>query len=104
MNAYNPFRTILFVIISIWYFASYAQFQFIYNDSLPIIKLGNTLKYPWAGGLNFSQFSELDFDYDGDMDLVVLDRSNDQIRLFEHVVQGANHSYLFNHFGESYFP
>ena len=66
MNAYNPLRTILFVIISIWYFASYAQFQFIYNDSLPIIKLGNTLKYPWAGGLNFSQFSELDFDYDGD--------------------------------------
>ncbi|NBU92491.1 MAG: T9SS C-terminal target domain-containing protein [Flavobacteriia bacterium] len=81
-----------------------AQFQFIYNDSIPVQKLGHTLKYPWAGGLNFPQFSELDYDFDGDMDLVILDRSNDQIRVFEHVLQGASHTYRFNPYGSALFP
>ena len=83
---------------------AFAQFQFDFNDSLNVVKLGNSLKYPWAGGLNYAQFSELDYDYDGDMDLVVLDRSNDQIRVFEHVMQGASHAYRFNPYGEAYFP
>jgi hypothetical protein len=81
-----------------------AQFQFNFNDSIPVIKLGNTLKYPWAGGLNYPQFSELDFDFDGDMDLVVLDRSNDQIRVFAHRIQSGLHSYAFLPLGENLFP
>ena len=30
---------------------------------------------PWAGGLNYIQISDIDYDYDGDMDLLVFDRS-----------------------------
>lgn len=88
-----------------WYCRSVsAQFQFIYNDSVPVVKLGNALKFPWAGGLNYPQFSELDYDYDGDQDLIAFDRSNDQLRVFEHSVQSGQHSYRWNPYGGSLFP
>jgi len=66
--------------------------------------LGNALKFPWAGGLNYPQFSELDYDYDGDQDLIAFDRSNDQLRVFEHSVQSGQHSYRWNPYGGSLFP
>jgi hypothetical protein len=103
----NPFVYIRFLVLTSVLFAlnSYvAQFQFNYNDSISVIKLGNTLKFPWAGGINYAQFSELDYDYDGDMDLILFDRSNDQIRVFEHRIQGAAHSYKFNPYGDALFP
>ena len=40
----------------------YSQFQFNYNDNINVKYLGVNLNMPWAGGLNFSQFSEIDFD------------------------------------------
>ena len=59
-----------------------AQFNFEYSDSIPV-KVGNdTLTFPWAGGLNYSQFSDIDFDFDGDLDLFIFDRSSDNIRVF----------------------
>ena len=53
-------------------FSYKAQFQFNYNDSIEVYRTNTALKYPWAGGLNYAQFSEIDYDYDGDMDLLVL--------------------------------
>ena len=44
-----------------------AQFQFNYQDSIDVIKEGLELKMPWAGGLNYAQFSEIDVDFDSDM-------------------------------------
>ena len=61
-----------------------SQFQFNYNDSINVKYLGANMDMPWAGGLNFSQFSEIDVDFDGDMDLFVFDRSANQIRVFIH--------------------
>jgi hypothetical protein len=37
--------------------------------------LGNLQKLPWAGGLNYPLFSEFDFDQDGTMDLLAVDRA-----------------------------
>ncbi|MFM7566293.1 MAG: T9SS type A sorting domain-containing protein [Flavobacteriales bacterium] len=85
-------------------FTILSQFQFTFNDSIPVVALGNTMEYPWAGGLNYAQFSVLDYDVDGDDDLIVFDRSNDQIRVFNHRILGANHSYYFDPLGDSYFP
>ena len=43
--------------------------------SVPVFQEGNRLANPFAGGLNEAQFSTLDLDRDGELDLVVFDRS-----------------------------
>lgn len=48
-----------------------------------IVKIGSdTLEHAWAGGLNYVQISDIDIDYDGDMDLFIFDRSGDEISVF----------------------
>lgn len=81
-----------------------AQFNFEYNTEIEVSKNGNLLKNPWAGGLNFVQFSEIDFDYDGDMDLFVFDRTSDNIRLFENTGSGPNQGYIYKYNGHLLFP
>ena len=59
---------------------------------------------PWAGGLNYAQFSDIDYDFDGDLDLLVFDRSNNQLRIFEHIQTAGISSYRYDPFGEQWFP
>lgn len=65
--------------------ATFTVFFNIYGqDSLDIIftrtydiqvsDSGRVLKYPWAGGLNACQFSQIDLDLDGTLDLLITDR------------------------------
>ena len=96
-----------FVLILLFFFTSIdlnAQFKFIYNDSIEVKKNGTPLKLPWAGGLNNAQFSDIDFDFDGDLDLFVLDRSSDQILLFQNVIINNQRSYQFIYNAERLFP
>src|SRR5258708_7494212 len=58
---------------------SFAQHIFHFNDSIPVIKYGDTLKNPWAGGINYAEWSEIDLNQDGKMDLFMFDRSNNRI-------------------------
>jgi hypothetical protein len=97
-------RNFLFLFIIVSFNFSFGQFSFNYSDSLQIIKNGTPLSLAWSGGLNYSQFSEIDFDYDGDMDLLAFDRSNDQIRLFENKDINGTRSYVYNPIGQSLFP
>ena len=39
-----------------------AQFNFSFKDSIPVRVFGEDLQFPWAGGLNNAQFSDLDFE------------------------------------------
>lgn len=81
-----------------------AQFKFDYDPSIPV-KIGNdTLALPWAGGLNYVQLSSIDYDFDGDMDLFVFDRSKDNLRLFETVEQNGTFSYRLVLNASNYFP
>ncbi|MBM3186986.1 MAG: VCBS repeat-containing protein, partial [Bacteroidetes bacterium] len=82
----------------------FGQFQFNYSDSIVVLKNGNALQNPWAGGLNYAQVSDIDFDFDGDLDLLVFDRSADQIRLFENKQEGTAHYYKFKPDGNLLFP
>jgi hypothetical protein len=59
-----------------------SQFSFERSDHVPVFFNGTKLQMPWAGGLNNAQFSNIDMDFDGRMDLFVFDRSDDQIRVF----------------------
>lgn len=56
-----------------------AQLYFASGSALPVIENGDTIPLPWAGGLNFCQFSSMDLDLDGQEDLLVFDRSGDRI-------------------------
>jgi len=90
------------MLLNVWYHK--AQFSFNFSDSIQVTKNGSPLSLAWSGGLNYAQFSEIDYDYDDDMDLLVFDRSNDQIRLFENRLIDGNRSYVFNPIGQTLFP
>jgi len=83
---------------------SFSQFQFNYQDSIPVSVLGAQLKLPWAGGLNYAQFSDIDVDFDGDMDLFVFDRSANQVRVFVQQQNAGTPYYQFNPLLSDKFP
>lgn len=75
--------------LSILTHSFWAQFDFDFNDSIPV-KIGtNDLSLAWAGGLNYVQISDIDIDFDGDLDLFLFDRSKDNIRVLEQYDDGT---------------
>lgn len=78
-----------------------SQYYFTFNQDIPVIVEGDTLKNPWAGGLNHVQVSKIDYDFDADEDLFLFDRSSNNIRLFKNV---NNNHFEFVVSGKNYFP
>jgi hypothetical protein len=97
-------RFFLIYLLVLICFSFKAQFQFNFNDSIEVYRTNTALKYPWAGGLNYAQFSEIDYDYDGVMDLLVFDRSNDQMRVFEQKIESGVSFYKLNPLAYLEFP
>lgn len=60
----------------------FGQFGFERSNHIPVSVGGITLRMPWAGGLNYAQFAQIDMNFDGRPDLFVFDRSDDQVRIF----------------------
>ena len=56
--------------------------QFLRNDSILVTQAGDTLDNPWAGGLNFCQYSSIDLDLDGKDDIFIFDRTGDRISTY----------------------
>lgn len=52
-----------------------SQYLFQRNDTILVDDGTGYLKNPWAGGINFGQYSKADFDLDGQDDLYIFDRS-----------------------------
>lgn len=59
-----------------------SNLQFVRNDSILVTQAGDTLYNPWAGGLNFCQYSSIDLDLDGKDDIFVFDRTGDRISTY----------------------
>ncbi len=53
----------------------YAQL-FVARDTISVIENAYSLKMPWAGGINFSNISNIDLNLDGKKDVVAFDRIN----------------------------
>jgi len=60
---------------------SFAQ-HYTRTDTIPVYENGDTLKFPWAGGHNYSQFSDVDLNLDGIKDLFVFDRTGNKITTY----------------------
>jgi hypothetical protein len=63
------------IIFSFIFLSLNAQLP-VANDSISVIENGYVLKMPWANGLNYSNFSNIDLNYDGVKDLVAFDKLN----------------------------
>jgi hypothetical protein len=72
---------------------SWAQFGFVFNDSIIVRKGSDTLNMAWSGGLNHPQFSLIDFDFDGYDDIFIFDRSANQIRVLHNVEDNNGNRY-----------
>lgn len=59
-----------------------AQPWFKRVDSIGVSISSNTILFPWVGGLNNCQFSQIDLNNDGIKDLFVFDRSGNRISTF----------------------
>lgn len=46
----------------------------VYRDTIPVFESGNRLSMPWAGGINFSSFTNIDLNGDGKQDIVAFDK------------------------------
>lgn len=64
-------------------------------DSVKVTSDNNLLQFPWAGGLNFCQFSQIDLNFDGYKDLFVFDRTGNRISTFLNDGQPNVISYTF---------
>lgn len=96
------FSVLLCIIPCITHSQTELGFEF---DPTPVVKIGtDTLVHAWGGGMNFVQFSDIDYDYDGQPDLFVFDRSGEEISLFRTVIQNGNPTYEYVYGGSHLFP
>lgn len=98
------FSVAALVLSSFACFHANAQFQFDFNQDLPVKIGADELINAWSGGLNNVQISDIDFDFDGDMDLFLFDRSSNNVRLFRQENNGGTPYYEFVYNAKNYFP
>src|SRR6185503_8646336 len=68
-------KVVITLLLTLFLRASFAQL-IIARDTITVIENGSTLKMPWANGLNYSNLSNIDLNYDGKLDVVAFDRVN----------------------------
>jgi hypothetical protein len=77
-----PLKNILFLVLISFSYSSFSQLILNRDTSLIISENGTNFKSAFAGGINAGQFSEIDLNLDGTMDIVVFDRSGNKISPF----------------------
>lgn len=95
---------LLWTILNCQQTHSQTYLGFEYNPNIPVKVGSTTLKNPWAGGINYGQFSTIDYNFDGLDDLVIFDRSGDEFILMEHTLNSSVHGYQYVYKGALYFP
>lgn len=69
----------------------------VYRDTISVFESGNKLKMPWAGGINFSSFTQIDLNADGKKDIVAFDKicgSGGKLRAFLNAGSTGEATYL----------
>lgn len=86
------------------FYTSAQVFNFEYDNTIFVKKNGVSMGQAWTGGLNYPQFSELDYDYDGDMDMVIFDRTTDNLRVLENKQDIGQFTYEYQYNLRNKFP
>ncbi len=73
---------ILAGLLSILLSDSIAQTGFSRDTNIPVVVQGTQLAMPWAGGLNYPVFSEIDLNGDNVPDLFAFDKNNNRVITF----------------------
>lgn len=82
----------------------FAQPNMQRDSSIAVRAAGIQLKFPWAGGLNFTNWGNIDLNSDGFKDLVVYDKSGPKIRTFINDGLSGQVSYTHNSVYEDKLP
>lgn len=101
------FRTTLICLFTLFYYFIWAQTT-VYRDTTPsVYENGIKLKMPWAGGLNFSSFSQIDLNNDGKQDIVSYDKlsgSGGKLRVYINKGGVGEATYLHGFTYQEQFP
>ena len=73
-------------------------------NEIPVISQVDTLRMPWAGGMNEPLVNSIDLDIDGFPDLVVYDKANHSYQTFLAKGTPGNRFYEYTPQYESFFP
>ena len=104
MRIMNHLKQILTILTLISFTDYYAQ-SFTRNSNIGVLNdNGDTLKNPWAGGLNSVQFSEIDLDLDGTKDLISFDRSGNRLLTYINSGEANKVSYTHDPQFQEFFP
>lgn len=69
-----------FLMVCCWQLAfAQQQYAFYFRNDVKIVIDSDTIKNPWAGGLNSPVFSKIDLNQDGTEDLFAFDRTHNKI-------------------------
>jgi hypothetical protein len=79
----------------------------VYRDTISVYESGNKLLMPWAGGINFSSFTQIDLNADGKKDIVAFDKicgSGGRLRAYLNVGGIGQAKYLHAYRYQNQFP
>ena len=89
------------------YARSQAVFDYGFEKKFNITvtdSMGSVLQKPWIGGMNSMQFSEIDLNLDGVMDLFAFDKATNRVLTFINQGIADSVSYVYDYNYEKYFP
>ena len=100
----NVFSTIVLISISTILFAQTGKFKYTHSNAIKVQKGNSDLKEPWGGGFNNPQFNTMDVNMDGKMDLVILNRDGQTLKIFLRDSVVTNDGYYLSYESAKYFP
>jgi hypothetical protein len=90
----NSAKYLIFLLLGLCAHSVNAQ-NYVFSNDIPVSSGNQPLKMAWAGGLNAPQFSEIDLDNDGLLDLAVFDRVGPRLLTFRNGGSAATIDYTF---------
>lgn len=73
------------------------QIDFEYHKNIPVQISGNALTQPWMGGMSHMHFAEIDLDFDGQEDLLALDRMGNRPMVFLRKGSAGNYTFEYDY-------